>query len=136
MTTDTIETTAAGKVGSYRDLIAWQKAMDLLCRTYGTTAHLPTEERFGPRAEMRRSAVSIPSNIAEGWGRHTTPDYLRFLYVARGSECELSTQAEACLRLGYGGDWSGIFTDCDEFGRILNGLISSLRERIARNAQR
>ncbi len=134
MTTDTIETTAAGKVGSYRDLIAWQKAMDLLCRTYGTTARLPTEERFGLRAEMRRSAVSIPSNIAEGWGRDTTPDYIRFLYIGRGSQCELSTQAAACLRLGYRGDWPEIITGCDELGRILNGLINSLRERIGRKA--
>ncbi len=117
------------KVESYRDLIAWHKAMDLVCLTYQNTAQLPTEERFGLTTQMRRSAISIPANVAEDWGRHTTRDYIHFLHIARGSACELSTEAQLCARLGYPGDWSKILTDSEEIGRILNGLIGSLRKR-------
>ena len=78
-------------VKSYRDLIAWQRARDLVREVYLLTATFPVGERFGLVSQMDRSAVSIPSNIAEGYGRATTQDYLHFLRIARGSAYELET---------------------------------------------
>lgn len=114
------------QIDSYRDLIAWQRGIDLVEHVYGQTGDLPKDERFGLVAQMRRSAVSVPSNIAEGWGRGTRNDYVRFLRTARGSLFELSTQAEICKRLGFAGDWTHIMDTADEVRRILQGLIRSL----------
>ena len=111
--------------GSYRDLITWRKAMDLVVGVYAETARLPVEERFGLALQMRRAAVSIPSNIAEGWGRGPTPDFARFLRIARGSIFELSTQTEICTTLGFPGDWGAIFEQAEEVRKILQGLINS-----------
>ena len=111
--------------GSYRDLIAWRKSMELVVGVYAETARLPIEERFGLALQMRRAAVSIPSNIAEGWGRGPTPDFARFLRIARGSILELSTQTEICTTLGFPGDWRAILEQADEVRKILQGLINS-----------
>ena len=78
-------------VKSYRDLIAWQRSRELVKETYLLTATFPVGERFGLVSQMDRAAVSIPSNIAEGYGRATTQDYLHFLCIARGSAYELET---------------------------------------------
>ncbi len=115
------------QIRSYRDLIAWQKAMDLVVYLYRETAKLPDDERFGLRGQMRRSAVRIPSTIAEGWGRRSTGDYVRFLKIAQGSVYELLTQAELARRLGYDGHWRGICSRTDEVGRIVYGLARSLK---------
>ena len=114
-----------GHSQSYRDLIAWEKAMDLVIRVYRVTGDLPDEERFGLTAQMRRCAVSIPSNIAEGWGRGDNQDFTRFLTIARGSLLELSTQIDICQRLGYSGAWEPLLDGADEVRRILHGLIKS-----------
>ena len=114
------------QIDSYRDLIAWQRGIDLVEHVYRQTGNLPKDERFGLVAQMRRSAVSVPSNIAEGWGRGTRNDYVRFLRTARGSLFELSTQAEICKRLRFAGDWDHIMDTADEVRRILHGLIRSL----------
>lgn len=116
-------------VQSYRDLIAWQKGMDIVCTTYALTANLPGDERFGLVAQMRRCAVSIPSNIAEGWGRRSSADYVRFLQMACGSVHELSTQSEICTRLGYRGKWSALDQQCQQLGRIINGLINAIKRK-------
>src|SRR5262245_9388575 len=121
--------TVATEVNSYRDLIVWQKGMDLVCAVYEQTKLLPADERFGLVVQLRRCAVSIPSNIAEGWGRHQGAEYIRFLFIARGSTYELSSQAEICMRLGYAGDWDTILASCDETGRLLHGLIKSVQHR-------
>ena len=118
-----------GSVTSYRDLVAWQKAMDLLVGSYRESSRLPIDERFGLRAQIRRCVVGIPSNIAEGWGRGSRRDYIRFLHMARGSSFELQTQAEICRRLGYEGDWEQIRCEAQEVGRILNALLGSLDRR-------
>ena len=110
---------------SYRDLIAWQKAMDLVIRVYHATRDLPDEERFGLTAQMRRCAVSIPSNIAEGWGRGDNQDFTRFLTIVRGPLLEPSTQIDICQRLGYSGAWQPLLEGADEVRRILHGLIKS-----------
>ena len=90
--------------GTYRDLIAWQRSMKLVVSVYEQTRCLPPDERFTLVAQMRRCAVSVPSNIAEGWGRGDVPDFTRFLIIARGSTFELSTQIEICQTLKYPGN--------------------------------
>ena len=122
---------AAGEknsINSYRDLIAWRKGIELVKFTYQETAELPDDERFGLVVQMRRSAVSIPSNIAEGWGRHTRRDYVRFLHIARGSVFELCTQAEICRELQLSGRWLDLVDKAEEVGRIINGLIRSIQQ--------
>jgi four helix bundle protein len=112
----------------YQDLIAWQKAMELVIRVYEVTEGFPRREMFGLTNQIRRSAVSIPSNIAEGQARLTTRDFLRFISIARGSSQELETQILIAFRLGY------LKTDekCEliellkEIGRLLAGLSRSL----------
>jgi four helix bundle protein len=89
------------KSSSFRDLIVWQEAMDLAIEIYQLVKLLPKEETYSLSDQMRRAAVSIPSNIAEGQGRITSKEFIRFLSMARGSLCELSTQLELCERLGY-----------------------------------
>lgn len=79
-------------VKSYRDLLIWQKSYSLALELYSDTRSLPPDENFGLRLQMRRAAVIIPSNIAEGWGRESRADYLKFLWIARGSCYELQTQ--------------------------------------------
>ena len=113
------------RISSYRDLIAWQKAMALAEQVYASTASLPDEERFGLAAQMRRCAVSIPSNIAEGWGRGRPREFARYLTIARASTFEISTQAELCERLKLPGAWRIILDQADEVGRILHGLLRS-----------
>src|SRR5262245_18200016 len=88
-------------VRHYTELIAWQKAMDLVVEVYRSTDSFPQREVFGLTNQMRRAAVSIPSNIAEGQGRATTKDFLLFLYIARGSLQELETQILLAYRLAF-----------------------------------
>jgi len=90
------------KVKSYKDLIVWQKAMDLVQEIYKMTAELPSDERYGLISQMRRAVVSIPSNIAEGHRRKGNKDSLRFMNIAFGSGAELETQIEIIKRLKYG----------------------------------
>jgi four helix bundle protein len=91
-------------MNSFRDLIVWQKAMGLVKIIYDVTNNFSSSERYGLTDQIRRSAVSIPSNIAEGYGRGSTNDYIRFLTIARGSLFELETQAEIGLSLNYMSD--------------------------------
>lgn len=86
-------------VRSYRDLLAWQKAVMLVELVYRMSARLPVDERFGLTSQLRRAAVSILSNIAEGHGRESTKEFTRFISIARGSLAELETQLEIALRL-------------------------------------
>src|SRR3954468_17242642 len=88
-----------GEIKTYRDLIAWQKAMELVKTVYRVTVQMPEDERFGLTNQMRRAAVSIPSNIAEGYARQTTADYIKFLKTARGSLSELMTQLQIAFEL-------------------------------------
>ena len=89
------------KITSYKDLIIWQKAMEATCLLYNVAKKLPKEETFALGSQMRRAAVSIPSNIAEGYGRQSNKEHLRFLTISRGSIYELETQLLLCLKLGY-----------------------------------
>ena len=118
-------------VKDYRDLVAWQKAMDLVVMVYQGTAALPREEIYGLTAQMRRAAVSVPSNIAEGHARRTTPDFLHFLSIARGSLKELETQVFIARRLDYINEQqeSELTSLTAEVSRIISGLTSSLKKR-------
>ncbi len=118
-------------VRSYRDLIAWQQSIELVTVIYRATRRSPEDERFGLTSQLRRSAVSIPSNIAEGQGRCSTGEFRQFLGHARGSLLELETQISIAQNLGYfSHEQSKILVDrAAEIGRILNGLINSLKNR-------
>ncbi|MCA9288602.1 MAG: four helix bundle protein [Phycisphaerales bacterium] len=116
-------------IKTFRDLIAWQRGMDLAVCVYKETAALPSEEKFGLTAQMRRAAVSIPSNIAEGHARQSRPDFLRFLRTARGSLGELSTQTDLCRRLEFFADTPRLTELLAEEDRILQALIRSLERK-------
>ena len=118
-------------VRSYRELIAWQKAIDLVPAIYECTRSFPDCERFGLTSQLRRAAVSVPSNIAEGQGRASTGEFNQFLGHARGSLLEIETQVFIARNLGFTatGDGELLLAKCAEVGRILNGLMSSLRRK-------
>src|SRR5215216_807564 len=112
----------------YRDLVAWQKSMALAELVYQETVSLPVEERYGLTSQMRRAAVSIPSNIAEGQGRRSSDDeFARFLRIALGSNCELDTQLELASRLGMISAVSvgRVRPQIEEVGRVISGLLRS-----------
>ncbi len=117
---------------SYRDLIAWQKAMALVTRVYAVTDPFPQREIYGLTRQVREAAVSVPSNIAEGKGRQTKKDYLQFLYRARGSLLETETQLEISRNLKFLNDelFASISEQASEVGRVLNGLISNVHRQI------
>ena len=125
-----------GEIKSYRDLEVWQQAMDLVERCYKASAAFPRSEEFGLRAQLRRSAVSIPSNVAEGHGRSTTGDYCRHVLIAHGSLMELETQVQIAGRLGYldAETIADLTRRTEELGRKLNTLGKRLRERVAKRA--
>ena len=116
-------------INSYKDLKVWNKAMDLTTMVYDALKTFPPKEEYGLSSQMRRSSVSIPSNIAEGYGRNSTLDYCRFLQIALGSAYELETQVELALRLDYVDNDSAnkLATQLTEVGRMLNSLINKIK---------
>jgi four helix bundle protein len=116
--------------GNFRKLQLWKSSMNLTTEIYKLTRNFPESERYGLSSQMQRASVSIPSNIAEGFGRESTKELLRFLYTARGSLMELSTQLEICNNLGYLSEeeHSSIQRLADEVNRLLNGLIFSKKK--------
>lgn len=121
----------------YKDLTAWKKSMELVKEIYTLTQKLPKEETYGLSDQMRRAAVSIPSNIAEGNGRKTDNEYAHFLNIARGSECELETQLYICIMLNYltEKETEEAFSLLAEVGRMLNKMLSNLKARTTTNHQ-
>ena len=115
----------------YRDLKVWQKALDWAEAIYIATAAWPREERFGLISQVRRSAVSVASNIAEGAARRTTGEFMQFVGIAQGSLAEAETQLLLAQRLGYatGRDGSPLLFASAEISRMLAGLASSLSRR-------
>ena len=113
---------------NYRDLIVWQKAMRLVTEIYRCTKAFPQDERYGLISQLRRSSVSLPSNMAEGYGLNSTQDYVRFLRVANGSLFELQTQLEIARNLGFLSeeDFSELFELSREIERMLSSLIRKI----------
>ncbi len=117
-----------GEIRSFRDLIVWQRSIELAEAVYGLTRQFPREEIYGMTSQMRRASVSIASNIAEGQGRITTGEFRQFLGIARGSNFELQTQLVLSRKLGIG---NGADIDhCEglsaEVGKMLNSFVGSL----------
>jgi four helix bundle protein len=118
-------------VQNFRDLVAWQRAVDLALEIYRVTKFFPREEIYGLTSQLRRAVVSILSNVAEGQSRRTSRDFLHFLGIARGSLAEVETQLVIASRLGYVTpvDEKLLNDRITELHRILSGLIASLERR-------
>jgi four helix bundle protein len=116
---------------NYKELNVWQKAYRLCLEIYKLTKAFPRDEQYNLTSQIRRAAVSIPSNIAEGYGRKTTPDYIRSLYISYGSTCELETQIMLSGDLGYisGEIMTKLQEDIREVERMLKALIKSLENK-------
>jgi four helix bundle protein len=113
---------------NYKELKVWQKAYELCLNIYRITKNFPKEERYGLTSQIRRAAVSVPSNIAEGYGRKTTSEYIQPLYIAYGSNCELETQILLSGDSGYvnGKNFEDLRKGVGDVERMLKGLIKSL----------
>lgn len=115
-------------IKSYKDLIVWQRGMDLVEAVYMLTNKLPASEQWGLTSQMRRAAVSVPANIAEGYGRQATGEYRHHLSIARASLLELETHVLLGQRLGYftEADTKAILRDIDDISKMLASLVSKL----------
>ncbi|CAN5811683.1 four helix bundle protein [soil metagenome] len=118
------------QIKSHRDLIVWQKAMDLTVLSYYLTKNFPKEEIYGLTSQIRRAASSIPANIAEGQGRRSSKEFQQFLANSRGSLLELDTHLELSFRVGYinKNQHNDLKEKISEVGRMLNGLMRSLNK--------
>lgn len=118
-------------ITSYRDLKVWRHAIDLAEAAYSLTRDFPNAELYGLTSQMRRAAVSIAANIAEGHGRETTASFIHFLRVSQGSVKELETHLIIAQRLELtsSSDAESLLGRCDELGKMLRGLIRSLQEK-------
>ena len=122
----------------YRDLLVWESAMGLVAEAYRVTAGFPKEEKYGLVQQLRRAAVSVPSNIAEGHGRDHLGDYLRHLSIANGSLMELETQILIAGRMGYVStdDQAKVLAQAGRVGQLLSGLTRALKKRNPRTPDR
>jgi four helix bundle protein len=118
-------------VKSLHDLVAWQKAMELVTEIYQVSQKFPKEEMFGLTSQIRRAAVSIPSNIAEGRGKSSKGESQQFLHHSMGSLAEVETQIVIAQNLGYlnAAEAEPVMEIIAEVGRLLNGLLTSLKKR-------
>ena len=114
---------------SHKNLQVWQEAMGLVKEIYEMTRSFPESERFGLISQMRRSAVSVPSNISEGAGRNGNKEFLHFLYIARGSLCELETQVIIGQQLGFIAEPTSITEKIEKIFGLLAGLINSIKSK-------
>lgn len=115
----------------YKELKVWQKSYKMCLEIYRVTKNFPNEEKYGLTSQIRRAAVSVPSNIAEGYGRKTTSEYIHALYIAYGSNCELETQLLLSGDLAYitQEDMNKLIQDIGEIERMLKALIKSLKDK-------
>ncbi len=113
-------------MSDYKDLEVWKKAIDIVTAVYRTTASFPDSEKFGITNQMRRAAVSIPSNIAEGSARHHSKDFIHFLRIADGSAAELEAQLIISVNLGFLSDSEPLAHEITVVRRMLAALIKSL----------
>jgi four helix bundle protein len=115
---------------SFRDLLVWQKSMDLVVTVYGVCRQLPKGEQFNLITQMQRAAVSVPANISEGSRRHHPAEFAQFIGIALGSLGELETFLELCVRLGYVQSADEPIAACQEIGRMLNGLRQAVQQKL------
>ena len=117
------------KIRDFKDLIVWQKAMELVAEVYRLVKILPNEELYSLSNQIRRSAISIPSNIAEGQGRNSVKEFIHFLAIAKGSKAELETQLLLCVKIKYlnNTEIENAINLIQEVGKMLNGLQNSLK---------
>jgi four helix bundle protein len=118
-------------MSNHRDLIAWREAMSLVEAVYRDTENFPRDEAFGLRAQVRRAAVSVPSNIAEGSGRNSPGELRQFIGIASGSPAELETQLELSVRLRFMESDAAAIRQTDRVGRLVNALRKSLTHATA-----
>lgn len=116
-------------VVTHMNLHAWQKSIKLVTAVYKNSRDLPTEEKYGLTSQIRRCAVSIPSNIAEGAGRKGKKEFIRFLYIAIGSLCELETQLILCNEIGYQINQKELMIEIEIVRKLIYGLIRALNNR-------
>ena len=121
-------------IRTYSELEVWQVSMSLAEDVYGIVAKFPKDEQFALSSQLRRAVISVPSNIAEGFGRDTTKDFLHFIAMARGSLYEVCTQIELAKRLGYVRDPESVLDKAGRAAMMLNSLGSKLRRRLASTA--
>jgi len=116
------------KITSFRDLLVWQKSMNLAERCYRISKRFPRDEQLVLGHQIRKSCISVPSNIAEGFGRHHTSEYIHYLRFSKGSNNELQTQVELAKRVQILSeeDAAALISDAEEVGRMLHGLVNSL----------
>ena len=116
---------------NFKELNVWQKGIELVAIVYKITASFPEEEKYGLSAQMRRAAVSIPSNIAEGHLRKTAEDFKQFLSIARGSCAELETQIIIAHKLGFiqGDNFSNLSTKIEELSKMLSSFYSKINSK-------
>jgi len=119
-------------MASYRELYVWKKAMKLVVEVYRLCASLPKDELFGLSQQMKRAAVSIPSNIAEGQARNSDKEFIHFLLISQGSRAELETQLELCRCLSYISDveFNQAGALSAETGKMMRALINSLKKSL------
>lgn len=114
---------------SFKDLDVWNKGIDFVAEIYKLTSRFPKDELYGLVSQMRRAAVSIPSNIAEGQGRRNAKEFIQFLYIAKGSLAEIETQLIICQRLYYLDESPMLFDDIKRLRTMLVGLINALNKK-------
>ena len=121
------------QINSFRDLLVWQKAMDLAVRCYAVSRRMPKDEQGVLGYQIRKCAVSMPSNIAEGKARQSTAIYMNHLWIAHGSGAELETQLElgARVKVVSEKEATALISDAQEIGRMLKGLVASLERSVA-----
>lgn len=131
ISTETIGIEVSEAMKDYKELEVWQKSVNLALFMYEATRRFPDTEKFGLTAQVRRAATSVPANIAEGWGRGSTKEYIQFLHVARGSLPELETHLIIALKLGYLGraQSESAHRQLESISMMLNRLITALKAR-------
>jgi four helix bundle protein len=120
------------RMRSYQDMEVWTRGVDLAERIYRLTRTFPPAERHGLASQMQRASVSVPSNVAEGWGRGSQKEFLRFLSIARGSLFELHTQTVIAQRIGYVSEEesTAVLADADVLSRMLLSLMRKIRSNL------
>ena len=117
------------EIKSYKDLLIWQKGIEIVCMTYKLVSCFPKDELYALSSQIKRSSVSIPSNIAEGYGRQSTQSYIQFIKIARGSLCELETQLLVAKKLDFISDeklFSEVINQIIEESKMINSFLNKL----------